>query len=99
MTTITFDRTGGLIANDLHLHIDLERLPEDEVERLQKLLADADFFNLPENLAGSASPDEFQYTVTVDNGGDRHSVRSTDTTLPDSVRPLIKELTMMRILH
>lgn len=99
MTTITFERTGGVIGNEFHLDLDLETLPEEEAQRLIKLIEQSDFFNLPENLAGRATPDEFQYLITVDNGGSRHSVRSTDTTVPESLRPLIKELTMMKILH
>jgi hypothetical protein len=99
MTTITFDRTGGIVGNEVHLELRLEDLSEDEAQRLQKLIDDADFFGLPENLAGRASPDEFQYLITVENGGDRHSVRATDTTVPEALRLLIKELTMIRLLH
>lgn len=99
MTTITFERTGGIIGNELHLDLNLDDLSEDEAQRLEKLIGETDFFNLPENLAGRASPDEFQYLITVDDGEDRHSVRSTDTTVPEALRPLIKELTMMKVLH
>jgi hypothetical protein len=99
MTSITFQRTGGIIGNELNLTLDLDDLPPDDAERLQKLIDKADFFNIPANLAGRSSPDEFQYVVEVDDGGRSHTVRTTDTSMPVSLLPLVKELTMQRILH
>ena len=99
MTIITFKRSGGVIGNELHFDIDLNALSEDEAARILRLIDKADFFNVPENLSASRSPDEFQYWIEVDNGGDTHTVEVTDTTMPESLRPLIRELTMMRILR
>lgn len=99
MTTITFKRSGGVIGNELHLDLELDRLPEDEAQRLQKMVDEADFFNIPENLAGRSTVDEFQYEIRVDNGRAYHTVSATDTTMPKSLFPLVKELTLMRMLH
>ena len=99
MTIITFKRSGGVIGNELHFNIDLNALPDEEADRTLRLIDRADFFNIPENLAGSRSPDEFQYWIEVDNGGDSHTVEVTDTTMPESLRPLIRELTMIRVLR
>ena len=99
MTTITFERSGGVIGKELHLDLDLESLPEDEAERLQKLIDEADFFNVPENLAARSSADEFQYKITLDDGSKSHTVRTSDTTMPKSLLPLVKELTMLKVLH
>jgi hypothetical protein len=99
MTTITFERSGGLVGNALHLNVDLDDLPEDEAQRLQKMIEDAGFFDIPENLAGRSTADEFQYEITVDNGSEDHTVRTTDTTMPKSLLPLIKELTLVKIIY
>jgi len=99
MTTIvTFERSGGVVGNEVYFNLDLGSLSEDKVERLQKLIDNAHFFNIPANLAMSATPDEFQYKLTVDNGNEYHSVRVTDTTMPKNLLPLIRELTMLKVL-
>ena len=99
MTTVSFERSGGVIGNELRFDINLNTIPDDEAIQIMRLIDKSDFFNIPENLAGSTSPDEFQYEVTVDNGGDVHTVRTTDTTMPEDLRPLVRELTMMKILR
>lgn len=99
MTTVTFSRTGGVVGNDLGLKLDLNTLPENEAERLNQLIDQADFFNLPENLAAQPSPDEFQYTLKVETGGDSHTIRCTDTSMPGNLRMLVKELTLLNIIH
>jgi emfourin len=99
MTTITFERTGGVVGNDLHLDLDLDALPEDEAQHLLKLIEEADFFRIPEHTAPTFTPDEFKYTVTVDAGQTTHTVHTSDSTMPKNLLPLTKELTMMKILH
>ena len=99
MTTITFERSGGVIGNETQFELDLNTLPGEEADRLLKLIDEANFFNLPTDLTAKTSTDEFQYTITVDNGGDTHTVRVTDTSMPESIGLLVKELTMMKILR
>lgn len=99
MTTITFGRSGGIIGNELHYTFELESLSEEETQRIQKLIEDANFFNIPANLEGSSSPDEFRYEITVNDGTENHTVYTTDTAMPQSLIPLVKELTMQRVLH
>jgi len=99
MTIITFERSGGVVGNEVYLDLDLDSLSEDSANRLLKLVDNADFFNIPTNLGMSSTPDEFQYKITVDNGDKYHSVRTTDTTMPKSLLPLVRELTMLKILN
>ena len=98
MTVITFERSGGVVGNEVYLDLDLESLSEDTAQRLQKLIEKADFFNIPSDLAMSSTTDEFQYRLTVDDGNAYHSVRTTDTTMPKSLLPLVRELTMLKVL-
>jgi hypothetical protein len=99
MTTITFERSGGVIGNELRLDLDLESLADYEAERLQKLIDEADFFSLPPNLAANSTPDEFRYTITIENGDASHTIRTSDTTMPQALLPLVKELTMLNAIH
>ena len=98
MTVITFERSGGVVGNEVYFDLDLDTLSEDKVERVQKLIENADFFNIPTNLGMSATPDEFQYKISVDTGDEHHNVHTTDTTMPKALLPLVRELTMLRVL-
>lgn len=99
MTTISFERSGGLIGKELHLKLDLDEIPESEAQFLQRLIDEADFFNIPKDLAMRSTPDEFLYTITVTEGDKEHTVRTTDTTMPTSLLPLVKELTLQNVLQ
>jgi len=98
MTIITFERSGGVVGNEVDFELGLDNLPPDQADRVMKMVEKADFFNIPSNLSMSATPDEFHYKVTVDNGNEQHTVRATDTTMPKTLQPLVRELTMLRVL-
>jgi hypothetical protein len=97
MTLITFERSSGLIGNEIHLKLDLNDLPDGEAQTLQKLLLAADFFRIPQNLSAQSTPDEFQYVITVQAGHSEHTFRASDTTLPKALAPLVNELTALRV--
>lgn len=99
MTIITFERSGGVVGNEVYFEVELNSLQPDQASRLMNMVEKADFFNIPSNLSMSATPDEFHYKVTVDNGGEHHIVRATDTTMPKTLQPLVRELTMLRVLN
>lgn len=99
MTTINFHRSGGVIGNEIQYEVDLNEIPADEAQHLTRMVMEADFFKIPENLAGKATTDEFKYTVTVEAGQTSHTVHVTDTTMPKDLLPLVKELTIMRVLR
>jgi hypothetical protein len=97
-TIITFERSGGVVGNEIYFELELESLSAEMASRLQKLIDDADFFNIPANLGMTATTEEFQYKISVDNGGEYHSIRTTDTTMPKALSPLVRELTMQKVL-
>jgi len=99
MTTIKFQRSGGVVGNEIHLDLDLNTLPDDEAQHLIRLISEADFFKIPENPGAQATTDEFQYIITVQAGKSNHTVRVTDTTMPQNLIPLVKELTILRVLQ
>ncbi|MFT3894731.1 MAG: hypothetical protein QM730_24135 [Anaerolineales bacterium] len=96
MTTINFHRSGGVVGNVIQLHLNLNELPADEAQHLTRLIMEADFFKIPENLAARSTTDEFQYTITVAASQATHTVKVTDTTMPSDLVPLVKELTIMQ---
>ena len=96
MTTITFKRCGGFIGTGMRLHLSLDELPTPDAAALLKLIKQAGFFSLPENLIIRFNPEEYQYTITVEMVGACHTVRTNDTTMPASLRPLVDELSSLK---
>jgi hypothetical protein len=96
MASITFKRSGGFVGQGMKYELNLSHLPTDDAKKLIHLIEKAEFFNLPESLITKFMPDEYQYTLTVDVGIKSHTVRTNDTTMPESLRPLVDELSLLR---
>ena len=96
MTTITFKRCGGFVGTGMRFQLNLDELPAGDANALVRLIERAEFFNIPENLIVKFNPDEYQYTITVDAGIICHTVRTNDTTMPASLRPLVDELSSLQ---
>ena len=96
MTTISFKRSGGFIGTGMRYQINLDQLPIHDARYIVQLIEQAEFFNLPENLIIKFNPDEYQYTITIDLGVTSHTVRTNDTTMPTSLRPLVDELSALK---
>ena len=96
MTTITFKRAGGFIGQGMRFQLDLSQLPGNDARYIVRLIEQAEFFSLPENLIIKFNPDEYQYTITVDVGIISHTVRANDSTMPASLRPLVDELSLLK---
>ena len=95
MTTISFKRAGGFVGKGIRIQLALDQLPSEDSSALLRLIEQAEFFNIPENLIVKFNPDEYQYTITVDAGVICHTVRTNDTTMPASLRPLVEELSSL----
>ena len=96
MTTITFKRSGGFVGKGLKFQLTLDDLPSSDATALLQLVEQSEFFNIPENLIVKFNPDEYQYTITVDAGIICHTVRTNDSTMPATLRPLVDELSSLR---
>jgi hypothetical protein len=92
MTKILFERTGGFMGRKVSASLDLNNLPDQETQALIKMIDEAGFFKLPTDLTQPTMPDEFTYNITVFSDAGQHSVRCSDTTAPDDLRPLLEEL-------
>ena|ERR1051325_9412413 len=95
MAKITFKRSGGFVGRGAKVEFNLNDMPISAVRTITRLVEEAQFFDLPENLIKTFKPDEYQYTITVDAGITNHTVRTNDSTMPNSLRPLIRELSML----
>ena len=95
MTTITFKRCGGFVGTGMRCQVSLHELPSDNASALLRLIEQAEFFSIPENLIVKFNPEEYQSTITVDAGWMCHTVRTNDTTMPASLRPLVEELSAL----
>ncbi len=89
---IIFERSGGLTGLKSSLNLDLDELPLDQSETLRRLLGESHFFTLIENPPTRPKPDGFQYTITVETDAATRTIRTSDTTVPDELRPLLQEL-------
>ena len=92
MTKINFKRTGGLMGREVETDFDLNQMPDEEAQEIQRLLLEANFFSIPQNLIEPSKHDEYEYTVTVDAGNSHHTVHTSDSSAPESMRPLLEKL-------
>jgi len=95
MAKIMFKRSGGFIGQGMRFELNLNSMPISAVRNITRLVEEAQFFDLPENLIKNFKPDEYQYTITVDAGITYHTVRTNDSTMPNSLRPLVRELSLL----
>lgn len=81
----------------LQVDLDSETLPAAEAKKLERLFARSRFFELPPDLCvASPGADRFQYRLTVEEEGQAHTVRASDSALPPELRPLLDFLTTHR---
>ena len=93
---IKFERTGGFAGIRFAADINLNDMPQDQVQQILGLLNDVDFTNLPEQILGSHQvPDSFMYSITVISEKQEHTVTTSDTTAPDKMEPLFSLLTQI----
>lgn len=95
MTKINFKRTGGVLGREIDTDIDLNEIPDDESQELMRLITETNFFKIPQNLIAQSIPDEYEYTVTVEAGNTHHTIQTSDSSAPESLRPLLEKLSKL----
>ncbi len=81
------------MGREINIDVDLGKIPGPEAQRINGLLTESNFFDIPTVNDLMARPDEYQYMITVIAGNSLHTVHVTDSEMPESIRPLIEELT------
>jgi hypothetical protein len=89
---ITVERSGGFTGIPLTKILDSASLPPQEATNLQQMMTAADFFALPSTIPSTPQPDRFQYRITVEQEGRRHSVTVGETAVPAGMKPLLNWL-------
>jgi hypothetical protein len=91
---VYFEQSGGLARISTHVSINSDSLQPEEASQLQSLIKDANFFELPSQLpAPSRGADYLEYKITIEANNDKkHSIKTTDLTMPPNVGPLIRYL-------
>ncbi len=56
------------------------------------MILETNFFNIPQNLIEPSRNDEYEYTITVDAGNSHHTVHTSNSSAPESLRPLLEKL-------
>lgn len=80
------------MGRKVSLTLDLESLPPPQAETLSGLLVACDFFALPSSSPTPPIPDEFIYFISVMTNTNEHTIETSDTSMGESLRPLVEEL-------
>jgi hypothetical protein len=95
MVKVYFEQTGGVIGRTIAMTIDSDSISSQEAKQLEDLIDDTDFFNLPSKLLPSGdegAADYFSYDITIEKQQLKHKVETTDISMPQSLKPLIRYL-------
>lgn len=92
MMQIVFERTGGIMGRKVSLDLDLDEMPADESATLKRLIDESDFFDLSDAPKKTSRLDEFNYTITIITKTIQHTIRISDSSAPETLRPLLSEL-------
>ena len=86
-------RSGGFGGMRREVRVETQSLRPEDREPLEGLVRDSGFFTLPEKFPKPGKgADYFTYSITVDDGKRVHTVQVAEPSLPDSLRPLIREV-------
>lgn len=89
---IYFERTGGLAAIRTFLSLDTDSLPPEESEKLQVMVEEANFFNLPPKTEAKKGADYFHYKITLETKDNKHTVETTDISITPKFETLVNFL-------
>jgi hypothetical protein len=81
------------MGREMAMDFDLGSMPGSAAQRLHGLLTESNFFDVPLVNDLHTAPDEYQYDITVVAGNSIHTIHVSDTSMPESLRPLVEELT------
>jgi hypothetical protein len=84
-----------MLGREVDTDIDLNEIPDTESQELMNLITGSNFFRIPQNMIAQAIPDEYEYTVTVEAGNSHHTIHTSDSSAPESLRPLLEKLSTL----
>jgi hypothetical protein len=91
---VRFERSGGMAGITMAHDFDSTELPPEQTAELTRLVTKAQFFELPGEIrATRVVADLFQYSITVEDGAQKHSVQFDQGAAPEHLRALVQWLT------
>jgi hypothetical protein len=91
---ITFSRSGGVAGVRLRTTVSEDDLSRAHAARLRRLVEAADCFRLPRKMAADPKqPDRFQYELTLEDGGRRHTIVIDEEAATPGLLKLLEWLT------
>jgi hypothetical protein len=86
---VKIQRTGGFAGITTTKSLDAANLSAPEIDRLERMIESAHFFELPALIPSTPQPDRFEYRITVERNGKKHSVTAAEPALPAELKPLV----------
>jgi hypothetical protein len=86
---VTIQRTGGFAGIPSTKSIHAASLSAPEIDHLERMIKSARFFELPALIPSKPQPDRFEYRITVEQDGKKHSVTAAEPVLPAELKPLV----------
>jgi hypothetical protein len=83
-------RGGGLAPVVTRTELDADHLAPDATGAFHEKVAAVGPLEEPPSAREAALPDELQYEVTLEDGGEKRSAQFSDSSLPSSLRALIE---------
>jgi hypothetical protein len=88
---ISLTKSGGRAGLGWTENLDSTSLSDEGARELRNLIADSHFFELPNELNELRGFDLFEYIISIEIDGKRHTVQAYDP-LPENLQPLLKWL-------
>lgn len=93
---IEFERSGGFAGLRLSGRVDTSELPAEQACSLEEAVDAAQFWDLPGEMPGARmEADRFQYIVTVESAGRRHTVHFGESAMPQRLGALVEAVTRL----
>jgi hypothetical protein len=90
---VTLETSGGFGGLTTTKTIDSDKLSTEQANKLSRLVNASNFFNLPATIAYSGpARDFFQYKLTIETKGKKHTVAVDEPVTPPELKPLIQWL-------
>jgi len=93
---VSCKKTGGVAGLKISAEVDSEQLSSAERQEMEELAERAKLFDQPAKPGAGSTPDQFQYEITVDDQGKRHSFVTNDATASDELLDLVDWLIAAR---
>lgn len=89
---IYFERSGGFAGIVLKVIIDINTLSIKDANLLRKLISDSGILEITIDKKISPKPDQFYYTIIIDNDEKKYSLNLSEQQISDKIQPLINFL-------